>query len=142
MMMTRATAAVLGAAVMATACNKRDEAPPPAQAERTTPEIEAVHVGKSIGADRKITSTGSTFGTRDTIYVSVETEGTGQGTLVARWLQGDSTVVRVDTQSVALGGETVTEFHIMRPRAWPAGSYHVEVSLNGGEAKRESFEIR
>ena len=118
-------------------------APPPAPpAAAATPAVASVQVGKSIGADKRITSGGGTIGTRDTVYASVATTGTGSATLVANWTTADGTRVHSDTQTVNLSGPAVTEFHITRPRAWPAGRYHVEVLLNGQQAGRADYEIR
>lgn len=142
---SRAALALLLVLPLAAACKKEEPAPPPAPPvapAATTPAVASVQVGKSIGADRRITSTGSTLGVRDTIYASVATTGSGPAVLVARWTTADGTEVSTDSQSVTLAGPAVTEFHITRPRAWPAGRYRVEILLNGTTAGRSEFEIR
>ena len=131
--------------VMLAGCGRRDQPapPPPAPpAAATAPQVASVQVGKSIGADKRISSSGSVLAVRDTAYVSVATTGTGSAMLVANWSMEDGTRVHSDTQSVNLTGPAVTEFHITRPRAWPAGRYKVEILLNGQQAGRADFEIR
>jgi len=145
--MSRARSIALAALVIPlfAACRKDQPAPPPAppaSPAATTPSVTSVQVGKSIGADKRVTSMGTTFAVRDTIYASVATAGSGTATLVARWTTEDGTEVRTDSQTVTLSGPTVTEFHISRPRAWPAGRYRVEITLNGQPAGRSEFEIR
>ena len=142
--MTHPAKALLLLLPLAFACKKDEPAPaPPAAAPAsTTPAVASVNVGTSIGPDKRITSTGTTIGTRDTIYASVATDGNGPATLVARWTTEDGTVVSTDSQRVNLAGPAVTEFHISRPRAWPAGRYRVEILLNGQTAGRSEFEIR
>ena len=143
--MNRRLLALLLPAVLTVSCKKEPAPPPaapPAAPAATTPAVASVQVGKSIGADKRITSLGTTLGVRDTVYASVATTGSGTATLVARWSMEDGTAVHTDSQTVTLTGPAVTEFHITRPRAWPAGRYRVELTLNGQPAGRSEFEIR
>ena len=50
--------------------------------------------------------------------------------------------VRTDSLMVDLNGQTVSEFHISRPRAWPAGAYRLTVTLNDGAAQTKDFTVR
>ncbi len=79
------------------------------------------------------------FAPTDTIYASVETSGTGSGTLSARWTFEDGQVVDEGSQPVS--GSGVTEFHISNPAGWPAGHYEVAVSLDGDEVERSGFDV-
>lgn len=112
---------------------------PPASA---APTISTISLGKAIGADKRVTAPMETFGVRDTIYAAVETNGTGTGQkLKAVWTMGTDTV-RTDSLMIDATGPTVSEFHISRPRAWPAGTYRLDVTLNDGPAQTKQFTVR
>jgi hypothetical protein len=105
--------------------------------------VTSVNLGKSLGPDKRVTSETTTFGTRDTIYASVATSGSGTGgTLAARWTFQDGQVVDETTQSVGAAGPAVTEFHVSKPSGWPVGSYKVEVLLNGAAAQSKEFRVQ
>ena len=57
------------------------------------------------------------FRRTDTIYVSVDTEGTAVGAaLLARWTYEDGQVVDETTQTISPSGPAITEFHIFEAR--------------------------
>ena len=141
------TGLVLGAFVLA-ACGGGDDtgaavdspaaATPPATTPSTTASsaVTSIDVGKSIDADKRVTSATTTFAPRDTMYVSVTTQNApANAMLTAKWTFQDGQVVDSLTQAVAAatatGGPTVTEFHLARPSGWPAGRYTVEILLTG-----------
>lgn len=113
--------------------------PPAASA---APTVGAITLGSAVGADKRVTAPKETFGVRDTIYASVETNGTGTGQkLKAVWTMGSDTV-RTDSLMLDLTGPAVSEFRISRPRAWPAGAYRLTVTLNDGAAQAKDFTVR
>jgi uncharacterized protein YfaS (alpha-2-macroglobulin family) len=101
-----------------------------------------VDVGKSIGPDKRVNDNDETdvFRPNDTIYTSVNTDGSGNGTLSARWMYEDGQVVEEANQTVS--GAAVTEFHISKPDGFPAGKYKVEIKLNGNVVETEDFEVK
>jgi hypothetical protein len=144
------TALVCIALVGVIACGKSKTAEQaPSTPEEAAPAPVALHVtglelGRSIDAERKISAASTTFGTHDTIYVSVATEGTASSaTLAAKWTFGaEGQLVNEMSQPIAPTGPANTEFHIARPKAWPVGSYKVEVSLDGVSAGVKDFEVK
>ncbi len=120
------------------ACKKAEPPPPPptTAAPTTTlplaPSLGAVTLGNAIGADKKVAAPSETFGAKDTIYASVDTEGTGHVKLRALWsfVKGDKTA-KVDETTIEFEstGPVVNEFHIAKPSGWPKGDYKVEVFL-------------
>lgn len=106
--------------------------------------VSELQLGKAIGADKKIVSQGTMFGVRDTIYVSVITNGAAQrAKIAARWTYNGPTVVKADSTTISpVGGESVTDFFIVKKTPWPTGAYRVEVLLNGMSAGSKDFEIR
>lgn len=132
------------------ACGRKDDAAvatvdtgigmaPPAATEL---RVDDIQTGKSIGADKSISNSTDDFGVRDTIYVAVKTEGSGSGTLAAKWTYQDGQTVEESSQSISPMGDAWHEFHMQKATAWPAGNYKVEVMLNGTSAGSKDFEIK
>lgn len=143
-------AAGLGLAVAGVTSCKKKEAPPPAEAAAPAPApapppftVQSVEVGKSIGADKKVTAAVTTFGRRDTIYVSVSTDGAAPSkTIAAKWTFQNGQIVKEQSQSIAPTGPAATEFHISKAGPWPVGKYKVEISVDGATAGSKDFEIK
>jgi hypothetical protein len=139
------------AAVAVTGCKK--SAPPP-QEEASAPSaapapaaaefsVSTIELGKGIGADKRVTAPVTTFKPKDTIYVSVATEGAAPSkTITAKWSFEDGQVVKEGSESIAPTGPAVTEFHISKPSGWPAGKYKVEIAVDGAAAGSKEFEVK
>ena len=110
-----------------------------------TLSVASVDLGKSIGADKKVSAPTTTFGSRDTIYAAVNTEGAATGTLSAKWSfvqDTKETVIDSASRSITPTGPATTEFHITKKSPWPAGQYKVDISLNGASASVKNFEVK
>lgn len=148
-MLTLAIAFGLGPALGACGDAEVDHetAVPPA-IEATTDQalrVTDVEMGRSIDAQGRIADNADTdeFGRNDTIYVSVNTEGAAAGSrLTARWTFEDGQVVDESSQTLSATGPAITEFHISNPGGFPAGSYRVEIQLDGRTVETEEFTIR
>jgi hypothetical protein len=153
----RTTTLVLVGCLALFGCKKKEEPmPAPASAPEVSaapaPSVEApapfkvssVDVGKAIGADKKISDPATTFGTKDTIYASVATEGAAPTVkLHAKWTFGDAgTVVKEEDLSISPTGPAVNEFHISKKTPWPVGKYKVEITADGNPAGSKDFEIK
>jgi hypothetical protein len=134
-------------------CSKKEEPQPPPAAPATAPapsppagvSAGTISLGKSIGSDKKISAPAEAFAKNDTIYVSVETVGTGTATLKAKWTYskgGKSTVVKDDSQTIMPTGPATSEFHISKPDGWPSGDYHVELALDDKAIGEKSFTVK
>ncbi|HEX6107139.1 MAG TPA: hypothetical protein VFZ26_16250 [Gemmatimonadales bacterium] len=140
-------ALALGVAALTAACKK--DAPPP-QDQAAAPgaaapafTVSAVELGSRVGPDKRVTAATTSFTPRDTIYVSVATEGSAPSTtLSARWTYEDGQVVQADSQTIAPTGPATTEFHIAKPSGWPAGKYKVEVAVDGRPVETRDFEVK
>lgn len=106
--------------------------------------VSDIEVGRRIGPDKKINDQTDDFAVRDTIYVSVATQGASTGSrLNAKWTFNDKQVVDSSSQSISpSGGTTVTEFHITKASAWPKGKYKVEILLDGVSAGTKEFAVK
>ena len=132
-----ATSLALMLVLSIAACGKK-ETPPPAAQPVAQPVaqaevvlgVTAVNLGNAIGADKRVTAPSTGFAKNDTIYATVETQGSGNMTLKAKWTyrKGDNiAVVNENNQTVAASGPAVNEFHVSMPSGWPAGDYQVEI---------------
>ena len=124
-----------------TACSK--PAAPPDRTAAALVRVSGIEVGRALGAGKVIADKTSEFRPADTIYLSVETDGTApQTTLAARWTYQDGQVVKEQSEAIAPAGNAHTEFHIAKPDGWPAGKYSVAVSLNGAAAGSKDFLVK
>jgi hypothetical protein len=151
----RLTTLILVGLIALFACKKASppqEAAPPATTEMQAPapppvapfKVAAIHLGKAIGADKRISDPATTFGPKDTIYASVESEGAAASTtLKARWTFGPAgQLVSESQETIAPTGPAVTEFHVSKAKGWPAGKYKVEISVDGAPAGTQEFEVK
>jgi hypothetical protein len=134
----------------ALACNKKDAtvaadtsamAPPPMPAPAAM-RVTAVETGKGLNADKTIKDDAHDFGVRDTVYVSVKTEGAGSGKLAAKFTFQDGQTVNESSQDIAPTGDAYSEFHIQKATAWPKGDYKVLVTLNGDSVGVKDFTVK
>ena len=146
---TSRAAAVLSIAIIATACGKKaDDAVVTADTSTMAPapivalRVSDVETGKAINADKSINDDTDDFAVRDTVYAAVKTEGSGTGTLAAKWTFQDGQTVGESSQTVSPAADAWHEFHIQKASAWPAGNYKVEISLNGSPVDSEDFEVK
>jgi len=134
-MLTALLLAALGAA-----CSRPGASPAPAS--ETAVRVTDVDLGRSLGADKRVTDKTDSFKPNETVYVSVTTEGSAPtATLKARWTYEGDQLVQESSQTIAPTGTAVTEFHVAKPDGWPKGSYKVEVFLNGNPVESESFKV-
>lgn len=159
--------AVSLAAVLAlTACGKKDESasevpatPPPAATAPTTmtpaPAATAgmgtpaamvaftsVELGSTVDASNKIVASGTSFAPKDTIYASVDTNGSGNATLSVKWTYQDGQTVHEDSKTLNATGPETTAFMISKPDGFPVGNYKVDISLNGTQVASKDFSVK
>ncbi|HMG71646.1 MAG TPA: hypothetical protein VK544_11070 [Gemmatimonadaceae bacterium] len=113
----------------------------------TTPiRVSDIQLGKAVGADRRITEPTTTFGIRDTIHVSVITEGAAKNAAIdvqlfySRPREGGNPVSVQTIRSFT--GTSATDVQLSQARPWSPGPFKVEVSLNGASAGTREFEVK
>jgi len=122
--------------------------PAPATPAATTGAVSDLQLGTAVGADNRVGSPMTSFGTKDTLYASVATAANATGKLGARWsylgADGMAAPTEVDMQNKDLtGGAAAThEFHISKPDGWPAGKYRVEITQDGNVVQTRDFDVR
>jgi len=130
--------AVFLAAILVAACGGKDTAAPPASGV----SVSSIDVGRSLTADKAIGDVTDSFRPSDTIYASIKTEGAGPATLRANWTYGEGKKVDDSSQTISPTGPARTEFHVSKPDGWPAGRYHLDVTLNGNSAGTKQFDVK
>lgn len=72
--------------------------------------------------------------------MSVLTSNTGAGTIAVRW-SFDGRVVSEASKSVSYTGAGVTEFTLLNSGRFPAGSYKVDVLIDGQHVADREFRV-
>lgn len=104
--------------------------------------LSSLELGTSVDANHKIMAAGTSFAPKDTIYASVETMGSGQATLSAKWIGQDGQTVHEDSKVLDAMGPQTTAFMISQPDGFPEGNYKVEISLDGQLVARKDFAVK
>jgi hypothetical protein len=102
----------------------------------------SVELGSTVDASNKVVASGTSFAPKDTIYASVDTSGSGNATLAAKWSYQDGQVVHEDSKTLDTAGPQTTAFMISKPSGFPAGNYKVEISLNGSQVASKDFSVK
>ena len=137
-------------------CGKESPPPKPAAVTPPAPQVQAppaanvvsvanISLGKALGPDKKVAAPTDTFAKGDTIYAVVDTVGSGNATLKAKWTyhRGDKTApVHEDSQTISANGPATSEFHVSKPDGWPPGDYQVEISLNDKSVGTKKFVVK
>ena len=140
-------------------CKKKDEAvPPPAAVEPApapapapvapaTATVTNVDLGNAVGADFRVTTPSSVFGSKDNIIAAVSTSTSDPaasvaGKLGAKWTFQDGQLINEESKDVNFTGNGVTDFEISKPDGWPMGNYKVEISLNGAVVQSRDFSVK
>ena len=144
-----ALAIALTGAVALAGCKKDAETPVVDQTPMTAPasspalepamnaasvRVSGVTIGSTAAADKSVAAL-STLGTRDKIIVSVRTEGSASNAEVgARLTYQDGQVVDEETVALNTTGAETTNIEFSNTAAWPAGTYTVQVMVDGQPA--------
>jgi hypothetical protein len=147
--MTTVRVAAIALALAAVGCKKKEAPAVDTTAVMPAPmpapvalKVSGIETGKGLNADKTVKDDAHDFGVRDTIYVSVKTEGAGTGKLSAKFTFQDGQTVNESSQDIAPTGDANSEFHIQKATAWPKGDYKVEIMLDGVSAGTKDFTIK
>ncbi len=142
---------LLALAVTIGACGKKESVPnaDSAAAANAPPPVapapvmvKNIDLGKSINDDKGIKDNSDSFGQRDTMFVSVQTDGVGNGVVAVRWSTEAGKLIDSTSQPVTANGESRTLFSAVQKKPWATGKYQVDVTLNGVAAGSKKFEIK
>lgn len=115
---------------------------PAAEANASEVRFSSMQLGSTIDANNKISASGDSFAPRDSIYAEVDTAGSGNATLAAKWTYQDGQTVHEDSKTLDPTGPQTTVFMINRPSGFPAGNYKVDISLDGRQVASKDFSIK
>jgi hypothetical protein len=109
-------------------------------------KVTGADLGKGIQPDNTVQTATTTFGPKDTIYLSVASEGMPQprAVLAVKWTYGTKdTLVNEETVNVIPPSAKPmhTEFHIAKPSGWPGGDYKVALTVDGQPALTKTFTV-
>ncbi len=161
--------ASLSAALLLSACGKKDDSapaapaspataaapapaptPPPAAATTpapaatlapaSAPSVDSVNLGSSVDASNKVGAPTTSFTPKDTIYASVSVIGSGPAKVDAKWSYQNGQTVKEDSNTVT--APQSVEFHIAKPSGFPKGNYKVDISIDGKAATSKDFSVK
>lgn len=96
--------------------------------------VSSVAVGNKAGADKSVTPA-TTLGSKDTIIVSVKTDGSASNVPVSAKLTfQDGQVAGEQNATLTTTGAETTNLSFSKPDGWPAGSYTAQVMVDGKPA--------
>lgn len=156
--MTHVARALTAVALLAAvACKGRDTATPgttnetgaagtagaPDTAVSKELTVAGVMIGRRLGENKLVIEPTFQFAPRDTIYVSVSTQGAPErAELSAIWRFQTGQTVDSSTQTIQPRGEENTEFHISNPKGWPVGTYNVTIYADGDSVDSKNFAVK
>lgn len=105
--------------------------------------VASVTVGNTAGADKAVAPL-TTLSSKDTIIVSVKTEGSSTNTNIgAKLVFQDGQTAGEQSATLTTAGTETTNVSFTNPKGWPAGKYKAEVTVNGQPAGTpQEFEVK
>jgi len=103
--------------------------------------VSNVMIGRQVGPNDRITEPTFQFTPKDTVHVSVATEGTGGGTLSAAWRSQNGEILQQTSAPVPPAGENAA-FHLSRPEGLKPGTYKVIVFLGEDSVETKVFVVK
>lgn len=115
----------------------------PIDQRSSAPDVDDLELGRSVDANKRVVDGVDDFAPKDTIYLSVKTDGAAANSEVkVRWTYQDGQLVKEDKRNIPAGGDAWTEFHISKPGGFPKGDYKVTAYVNGVEKGTKTFEVK
>jgi hypothetical protein len=141
-----AIAIALGALLVAGACSKNNTSADTQTAAGDVASIYSIGVsdvalGHHVDANQRVTVVATEFAPTDSVFASVHSTGNRPIKLTARWTYQNGKVVAERSELVSPHGDAYTEFHIFKPRGWPAGRYTLHVLADGNEVQTKDFTV-
>jgi hypothetical protein len=103
-------------------------------------QFETIQLGRSLNTDNSVGNHTTRFKPDDTVYVALLNEQPGTGELTVRWVLNGQ-VVKEEKREVSYTRASATEFHLQNSGGFPAGSYRVDIRVNGQPAGTREFRV-
>jgi hypothetical protein len=104
-------------------------------------KVAGVMIGKRVGTGNLITEPTFQFSPLDTVHISVTTEGSGAGQLMAAWRSQDGKILQKNSEFARTGGEN-TAFSLSQPKGMKPGTYKVVVFLDDDSVDTKVFVVK
>ena len=128
------------AAIDSAAAAARDSA---AEVNSKDLKVEAVMIGRRIGANNMVIEPTFQFAPTDTVYISVATVGSpDSAALSAVWLAQTGKTVDSTVQTINPKGRVNTAFHAAPAKGWAPGTYRVTVYADGDSVEAKMFAVK
>jgi hypothetical protein len=103
--------------------------------------VAGVMIGKRVGTGNLITEPTFQFSPTDTVHISVTTEGSGAGQLMAAWRSQGGEILQKNSEFARTGGEN-TAFSLSQPKGLKPGTYKVVVFLDDDSVETKVFVVK
>ena len=103
-------------------------------------ELANLQIGRSLNQDRSVGSITTLFKPNETVYVAVQTNAAGKGTISVKWKFGEQ-VIDEPSKTVSFDGPGSTEFHLQNSGGFPPGDYSVDVFIDGQPVGTRAFKV-
>ena len=150
---------LLGAAVLAAACQGKQERSPEetaaidsagaaaddsaAQANSKELKVTAMMIGRQIGANDLITEPTFQFAPTDTVFLSVATVGSPDSAALSAVAIGQNGKALDSTaQTIKPKGRATTPFRLAPDKGWKPGTYRVTLYSNGDSVDAKTFAVQ
>jgi len=150
---------LLGALVLGAACQSKPERSPEetaaidsanaaardsaAEANSKELKVQAVMIGRKIGANKLITEPTFQFAPGDTVFLSVATTGSPDSAALAAVVIGQNgKVVDSTAQTIRPNGRETTAFQAAPAKGWTPGTYRVTLYHDGDSVDAKTFAVK
>jgi hypothetical protein len=114
-----------------------------AEANAKALKIQAVMIGRRVGAGNLITEPTFQFAPADTVYLSVATVGSPDSAALAAVVIGQNgKVVDSTAQTIRPKGRTTTALSAAPAKGWAPGTYRVTLYNNGDSVDAKTFAVK
>ena len=104
--------------------------------------VSGLELGKAVGVDNKITNPAEVFSPKDTVYLSVVSDGVAPAVVLrARWYGPQGTLVQEGSETIASLGAKATPFHLSQPSGLPLGQYTVRLFVDDKPTDTKQFVV-
>lgn len=105
-------------------------------------QVSNVMIGRKMGANNLITEPTFQFAPKDTVFISVATEGSGGATaLTAAWRYQSGEVLQKSSEPIS-GSEKNVGFSLSQPKGLKPGTYKVIIFLDNDSVDTKLFSVK
>jgi hypothetical protein len=114
--------------------------PPPPESPPFT--VTTLNLGTAVYVDQNVIAPLDTFGPKDTVFLSVVSDGIAPSVVLrVRWYGPEGIVLQESSQTLASLGPKATAFHLDNHSGLALGKYSVDVFVNDRPSGTKRFEV-